>query len=100
MQTREAIEGGSIARVRFRNNAAGCPSEELLLQWEAVSQLLPAKQAVVKDVFESLIIKYQTRRWDAARLAAKVPSTAAKKAVAALEKNGAQAKSAAASVHR
>jgi transcriptional regulator with XRE-family HTH domain len=53
------------------------PSQELLLQFEAVSQLLPAEQAVVKDVLESLIIKYQTRRWDAARLAAAAPAKTA-----------------------
>lgn len=76
------------------------PSEELLLQFEAVSQLLPAEQAVVKDVLESLIIKYQTRRWDAARLAATVPATAAKKAAAAPRKKDAPAKRAAPAVHR
>jgi transcriptional regulator with XRE-family HTH domain len=77
------------------------PSEELLLQFEAVSQLLPAEQAVVKDVLESLIIKYQTRRWDAARLAAAVSaSTPAKKAAAAPRKKDAPAKRAASAGHR
>lgn len=73
------------------------PSEELLLQFEAVSQLLPAEQAVVKDVLESLIIKYQTRRWDAARLAAAVP---AKKVAVTPRKRDAPAKRAASAVHR
>ena len=50
------------------------PSQELLLQFEAVSQLLPAEQAVVKEVLESLIIKYQARRWDSARIAAAAPA--------------------------
>ena len=43
------------------------PTEELLLQFEAISQLPPEEQAVVKEVLESLIIKYQARRWDASR---------------------------------
>lgn len=43
------------------------PTEELLLQFEAISQLPPEEQAVVKEVLESLIIKYQARRWDTAR---------------------------------
>lgn len=61
------------------------PGEELLLQFEAISQLPPQEQAVVKEVLESLIIKYQTRRWDVSRASAKaaVPAkktTAAKRA--------------------
>ncbi len=43
------------------------PVEDLRLQFEAVSQLPPDEQSVVKEVLESLIIKYQTRRWDKAR---------------------------------
>lgn len=50
------------------------PNEELLLQFEAVSQLPPDEQAIVKEVLESLIIKYQTRRWDSARAAAPTPA--------------------------
>lgn len=46
------------------------PVDELRLQFEAVSQLPPEEQAVVKEVLESLIIKYQARRWDSARTAA------------------------------
>lgn len=53
------------------------PNEELLLQFEAISQLPPEELAVVKEVLESLIIKYQTRRWDSARSAA--AAAAAKK---------------------
>lgn len=45
------------------------PADELRLQFEAVSQLSPEEQAVVKEVLESLIIKYQTRRWDSTRTA-------------------------------
>ncbi|MEI7466006.1 MAG: hypothetical protein WCJ87_11720 [Burkholderiales bacterium] len=36
----------------------------------AVSQLPPEERAVVKDVLESLIIKYRARRWHTARGAA------------------------------
>ena len=43
------------------------PTEELRLQFEAVSQLRPEEQAVVKDVLEGLIVKYQARRWEAVR---------------------------------
>jgi len=38
------------------------PNNDLLLQFEAVSQLPSEEQAVVKDVLESLVIKYQARR--------------------------------------
>ena len=47
------------------------PADELALQFEAVSQLPPEEQSVVKEVLDSLIIKYQARRWDSARTAAK-----------------------------
>ena len=50
------------------------PTEELLMQFEAVSQLPADEQAIVKEVLESLIIKYQTRRWDSARAAAPAPA--------------------------
>lgn len=78
------------------------PSQELLLQFEAISLLLPQEQAVVRDVLESLIIKYQTRRWDAARLAA-VEATeqpAKKKVVTAPRKKDAPTKRAPLTAHR
>lgn len=43
------------------------PSNVLRYQFEAVSQLLEEEQAVVKEVLDSLIIKYQTRRLDSMR---------------------------------
>ena len=43
------------------------PSNELALQFEAVSQLPSAEQKVVKEVLDGLIIKYQARRWDSGR---------------------------------
>ncbi len=42
------------------------------MQFEAIDQLPPEEQAVVKEVLESLIIKYQTRRWDVSRATAKL----------------------------
>ena len=51
------------------------PSDVLRLQFEAVSQLPEGEQAVVKEVLDSLIIKYQTRRWDSARNPAKPTAT-------------------------
>ena len=39
-------------------------------RFAAVSQLPPEERAVVKDVLESLIIKYRARRWHTARGAA------------------------------
>ncbi|OSM93882.1 transcriptional regulator [Lonsdalea populi] len=47
------------------------PADELSLQFEAVSQLPEEEQNVVREVLEGLIIKYQARRWDLARQAAK-----------------------------
>lgn len=68
------------------------PNEELLLQFEAISQLPPEELAVVKEVLESLIIKYQTRRWDSARTAA---TAAAAKKKATTTKKAAPSKRAA-----
>lgn len=53
------------------------PSDDLALQFEAVQQLSDDERAVIREVVESLIIKYQTRRWDSAR-----PATAARKTAA------------------
>lgn len=46
------------------------PDDDFRLQFEALSQLPPEEQSVVREVLESLIIKYQTRRWDSTRTAA------------------------------
>ena len=43
------------------------PSDDSLLQLEPVGQLPPDEQAFVREVLDSLIIKYQARRWDSAR---------------------------------
>lgn len=50
------------------------PDGELALQFEAISQLPENEQAIVREVLESLIIKYQSRRWDSARKAVKEES--------------------------
>jgi len=47
------------------------PNDELVLQFEAVSQLPQEEQEIIKEVLDSLIIKYQTRRWDTSRQTAK-----------------------------
>ena len=47
------------------------PKDDLALQFEAVSQMQENEQQVIQEVLESLIIKYQTRRWDSSRTAAK-----------------------------
>jgi len=56
------------------------PREELLMQFEAISQLPPDEQLVIMEVLESLIIKYQTRRWSDAARTKTVAKTVAKKA--------------------
>ncbi|MBB5020578.1 hypothetical protein HNQ59_003899 [Chitinivorax tropicus] len=40
------------------------------MQFKAVSHPLPEEQRVVREVLESLIIKYQVRRWDSQRTTA------------------------------
>lgn len=59
------------------------PLLHLRLQFEAVSQLPPEEQSIVKEVLESLIIKYQTRRWDKARATVAAVAPTAKVAPAA-----------------
>ena len=56
----------SLDALVFEEDERG-PGDDLRLQFEAVSQLLEDEQAVVREVLEGLIIKYQTRRWDQAR---------------------------------
>ncbi|WP_345552513.1 helix-turn-helix transcriptional regulator [Microbulbifer aestuariivivens] len=56
----------SIDELVFEDGERG-PSDELALQFEAVSQMPEDERAVVKEVLEGLIIKYQSRRWDSGR---------------------------------
>lgn len=77
------------------------PNEGLLLQFEAISQLLPEEQAIVKEVLDSLIIKYQARRWDSARNAtASQHSAPAEKSAPSTKKRPTNKRSAPASAHR
>ena len=43
------------------------PSDDLALQFEAISQMPDDEQMVVREVLEGLIIKHQSRRWDSRR---------------------------------
>lgn len=43
------------------------PNDDLALQFEAINQLPPEEQRIIKEVLDSLIIKYQARRWDTSR---------------------------------
>ncbi|MEJ2419754.1 MAG: helix-turn-helix transcriptional regulator [Exilibacterium sp.] len=56
----------SVDFLLFEEHERG-PGKDLELQFEAVSQLPPDERKIVQEVLESLIIKYQTRRWDSAR---------------------------------
>ena len=47
------------------------PNDDLALKLEAVSQMPEDEQMVIREVLESLIIKYQSRRWDSGRQTAK-----------------------------
>ncbi|GKW40522.1 helix-turn-helix transcriptional regulator [Pectobacterium parvum] len=51
----------STDHLLFEEHERG-PSDTLTLQFEAVSQLLENEQTIVREVLESLIIKYQSRR--------------------------------------
>jgi transcriptional regulator with XRE-family HTH domain len=64
----------SLDALVFNERERG-PNEELALQFEAISQLATEEQNIVKEVLESLIIKYQTRRWDSSRSATKTDSS-------------------------
>ncbi len=46
------------------------PQDDLALQFEAVAEMPNDEQMVVREVLESLIIKYQSRRWDSRRQSA------------------------------
>jgi transcriptional regulator with XRE-family HTH domain len=47
------------------------PDDQLKLQFEAVSQFTSEEKQVVKELLDGMIIKYQSRRWDSGRQAAK-----------------------------
>ncbi|MFT4434382.1 hypothetical protein ACMX25_13435 [Caballeronia sp. 15715] len=41
------------------------PSEDLRLQFEAVSQFSPEEKQTVRELLEGLILKHEARRWSA-----------------------------------
>lgn len=43
------------------------PENDLALKLEAVNEMPEDEQMVIREVLESLIIKYQSRRWDSGR---------------------------------
>lgn len=59
----------SLDELVFAEGERG-PSDDLKLQFEAISQFPPEEMRVVKEVIEGLIIKYQSRRWDSGRQSA------------------------------
>ena len=46
----------------FDRNERG-PDEDLRLHFEAVSKLKPEEKAVIKELIEGMLIKYDVRRW-------------------------------------
>jgi transcriptional regulator with XRE-family HTH domain len=62
----------------FGENERG-PSDDLALQFEAVSQFSDEEKQTVRALLEGLILKHQARKWDSARTAlepAKKPAAA------------------------
>jgi transcriptional regulator with XRE-family HTH domain len=49
------------------------PSDDLALQFEAVSQFSDAEKQTVRELLEGMILKHEARRWDLARAAAVKP---------------------------
>jgi hypothetical protein len=43
------------------------PSDDLALQFEAVSQFSEAEKQTVRELLEGMILKHEARRWDSAR---------------------------------
>ena len=46
------------------------PQDDLALQFEAIAEMPDDEQMVIREVLESLIIKYQSRKWDSRRQSA------------------------------
>jgi hypothetical protein len=60
----------SIDSLVFDEEERG-PDEQLRLQFEAISHLSTEEKQVVKELLDGMIIKYQSRKWDTKRQAAK-----------------------------
>lgn len=39
------------------------PDEEFRLHFEAISHLAPEEKAIIKEVLEGLLVKYEAKRW-------------------------------------
>lgn len=52
----------SIDSLVFDDKEVG-PSDTLKLQFEAISQMPKGEQAIILELLEGMIIKYETRRW-------------------------------------
>ena len=52
----------------FAENERG-PSDDLVLQFEAISQFSEEEKQTVRDLLEGLILKHTARRWDTTRTA-------------------------------
>ncbi|HMV55504.1 MAG TPA: helix-turn-helix transcriptional regulator [Rhodocyclaceae bacterium] len=57
----------------FAENERG-PDDDLMLQFEAVSQFSEEEKQTVRDLLEGLILKHTARRWDSSRSAASTPA--------------------------
>ena len=56
----------------FSENERG-PSDDLALQFEAVSQFSVEEKHTVRELLEGLILKHAARRWDSSRAAPAAP---------------------------
>lgn len=55
----------SIDYLVFENEELG-PPDNLRLQFEAIARMPEHEQAIIKELIEGMIIKYETRRWSSA----------------------------------
>ena len=58
----------SLDDLVFGENERG-PSDDLALQFEAVSQFTEEEKQTVRALLEGLILKHEARKWDSARAA-------------------------------
>ena len=59
------------------------PSDDLKLQFEAVSRFDDEEKQVIRSLLDGMIIKHQARRWDSARAALAAPAPTKKPAAGA-----------------
>ena len=56
----------SLDALVFEEHDRG-PSEKMRFLFEAIEQLNGDEQKVIQELLEGMVMKYQSRRWDAAR---------------------------------